>query len=76
MPTKKQIKEQLDLFIGAAIRHKSQLRPDKKTEGLLYALGFLEGVLIESLYENPSYIQRNLLDRLDPKYMGKGKKRY
>jgi hypothetical protein len=64
MPTKKQIKEQIDLFIGQAVLKKSQQRADKKTEALIYALGFLEGVLIDAIYESPSYIQHDLLDRL------------
>jgi hypothetical protein len=30
----------------------------------VYVVGYLQSVLAESLYENPSYIQQNLLARL------------
>lgn len=76
MPSKKQIKEQLDIFIFEAIKQKSQMSPAKKSEGLIYALGYLEGVLIDALYESPGYVQRSLLDRLDPKHLNRAKRRY
>jgi len=75
MPTKKQIKEQLDTFIFEALRQKSQMNPARKSEGLIYALGYLEGVLIDSIYENPSYIQRDLLSRIDPELINRKKRR-
>jgi len=76
MPTKKQIQEQIDTFIFEAIKQQSLINPARKSIGLIYSLGYLEGVMIDALYESPSYIQRDLLARIDPKLIGRKKRRY
>jgi glycosidase len=69
MPTKKQIQQQIDDLIDEILRLQTGTYPDRKTQGLIYSLGYLEGVLVDAIYELPIYVQREILARFEKEHL-------
>jgi hypothetical protein len=64
MTSKKQIEQDIHNYIAHTLTKKTGGNPQRKMLALVYVVGYLQSVLAESLYENPTYIQQNLLARL------------
>jgi hypothetical protein len=69
MPTKKQIQEKIDEFIDEVLRLQAGTYSDRKSQGLIYSLGYLQGVLVDAIYELPVYVQRDILARFETEHL-------